>query len=89
MGTISTGPCPLSQAFLDSEQLAQLSKVDLSNSPSKLSCLKRSPFPFIPPLFKVALRRVQLMCGVAGGTSSPCFGLQTHKPKGRYWVGWA
>lgn len=89
MGTISTGTCRLSQAFLDSEQLAQLSKVDLSNSPSQLSCLKRSPFPFIPPLSKVALGGLQLMCGVAEGTSSPCFGLQTHKPKGPYWVGWA
>ena len=36
MGTISTHTCSLSQALLDSEQPAQLSMANLSNSPLKL-----------------------------------------------------
>lgn len=45
VGTISAGTCPLSQAFLGSEQLARLSMANLSNFHQNCLISKGIPCP--------------------------------------------
>lgn len=71
--------CASSQPGLDDEQPAQLSMVDVSDSPSELS---EEVFP-PRPSFQDGFQGRQLIClyGVGKRTSCPYFGLWVLRPK--------